>query len=117
MTAFLAALGGAIVGLVIGLAAGRLEQRWIASSQIARLHDAIRLRQLWAQARRHEVATLLEISRRRGGTSIELVRELERQARELGLDTDGRALPGFPQPVALPPAEFAELATLSGLQI
>lgn len=101
-----------------------LSQLKRANEQITRLHDALRLRQLWAQARRYEVAALLLISNKRHAGKLldsflllKLSGELERQARGIGLETNGRARPGFPRPEPLAPAEFSELAALSGLQI
>lgn len=110
-----------LAAIAFGLLVGqfRLERhRRLTSRQIARLHEALRLRQLWMEARRHEVATLLEMwGDPHSEKEEEFEAELARQARRIGLDTDGRALGGFPPPRELAPAEYAELASLSGRQI
>ncbi len=119
----------AVVVLILAFAFGwllgevRLERhRRLASREVSRLHDALRLRQLWAEARRFEFATLLRIWATRPmldapETLEDFGEELLRQSRKIGLNFDGTAASGFPRPRSLTPAEYAELASLSGRQI
>ena len=114
-------LGAIAFGLLVGELRLKYYRR-VTSRQIVRLHDALRLRQLYAEARRFEFATLLRIWATRPmltapETLEDFGEELLRQSRTIGLNFDGTAAPGFPHPRSLAPAEYAELASLSGLQI
>ena len=89
-------------------------------SEVQRLKRELRIRQIWAEARRWELAKLLQIWKTRPDlaapeTLQDFGEELERQARGCGLTFDGRALEGFEEPRALWPSEYAELAGLAGV--
>jgi len=91
--------------------------QWLNKLQVdvRRLRNELRLRQLYAEARRHDLAVLLQIFDGTVFTNDELERELESQARAAGLTTEGLALGGFSHPRPLLPVEWAELATLAGV--
>lgn len=117
---------GVVLGWLGGLAAGWLigelrlfRHRRLTSQEVGRLHDALRLRQLWMEACRFEFATLLRIWATRPmlaapETLEDFGEELLRQSRLIGLNFDGTAASGFPHPRSLAPAEYAELALVSG---
>ena len=105
---------------------------WSRDVRIRKLEKELRLRQLYLEARRWELATLLRLwtrwkvvecppgnhspgdtTHRKAFVSIGV--ELGRQAAACGLTPGGGAVVGCDEPRALWPAEFAELAELAGV--
>ncbi len=119
MSTLTIAIASAVAGAIVGGWIASLLARWTIGVEVRRLQKELRLRQLYAEGRRHELALLLRIWSDHTlppGPALEKIgEELESQARGAGLNDGGHALEGYGEARPLWPAEWAELARLTGV--
>ena len=106
----------AVAAYIIGKWRGELRSR-LLESEVRRLKGEFRIRQLWGDQRRYELATLLRIyfvnKYPSGGRRELLEKELARQAKLCGLTMTGSAAAGFAPTRDLTDGEYRELAELT----
>ena len=92
------------------------ERRMLWERRLEQLGEELRIRHLWAEARRYDLRVLLEKwAAVENGDAVSFDTfeiEIARQGKANGLDVDGDALPGYPPASALTYVELGELAVL-----